>query len=137
MESYLEICANTTGFDLSTSKDDEKLKIYKCTLMAIRDLPDSVSLVSIGLETLNTIDTDLRQIIQGLSKLESNSSAATQTGPMGLIKIAIRRAREVLATATVQYNRDDSESADVSDDFFKHIGILQDRLDDALNHFPS
>jgi hypothetical protein len=134
VQSYLETCANNAGIDLSTSSDEQRLEIYKCTLRAIRDLPDTVRLDSIRLETLNTIDIDLRLIIQGLSNIGITYSTTGKNISIELIQNTLRKARVPLATATVQYKRDDSESAEVSDAIFERILIMQIYIIEALGY---
>ena len=133
--SFLEHNANTLGIDLNTSTDHDRLEVYQHTLDEIRKLPDTVDMRTIGMDALNVLEGDLRNIILGLDMMSMQSDGTAQAHSLVAIITYTRQARLELSVASDMLNRDDSDSANARRDFYTAIINWQESLAEALKHF--
>jgi len=133
--SFLERYALASGVDLRTASDKVKLGVYWRTLDAIRKLPDTVDMRTIGIDVLNVLEMDLREIINGLDLMSMNPDGTARTKSMRAILANTRQARLELSVASDMLKRGDSDSAVARRDFYASIINWQGYLADALKYF--
>jgi hypothetical protein len=133
--SFLLQNALDSGVDLDTATDKVKLAIYRRTLDAIRKLPDKVDMRTIGIEVLNVLELDLREIINGLDMMGMAPDGTARANSMEGILANTRQARLELSVASDMLRRDDCDSAAARRDFYASIVNWQGYLAEALKYF--
>lgn len=133
--SFLLQNAIDSGVDLGTATDNVKSVVYLRTLDAIRKLPDTVDMRTIGIEVLNVLESDLREIINGLDLMRSSPDGTTRAKSIQAILANTRQARLELSIASDMLKRDDNDSAAARRDFYTSIINWQGYLAEALTYF--
>ena len=133
--NYLEQNATTSGIDLRTSSDKDRLGVYRHTLDAVRKLPDKIDMRTIGIDALNVLEDDLRKIINGLDAMRSKADGTARPKSLVAIITQTRLARVELSVASDMLKRDDKDSAIARREFYTSIIKWQEYLEEALRYF--